>query len=169
MRLLLCATAMVLASSLGAQGVRISMKAWREPVLLDSMRQDHEIKAPPEKVYDAVHKAFADLGIPVGRTESGIVGSERFEKMHNLAGAPLSRAFNCGEGALGPFADAWRLEIAFVAWVRPSPKGGTTLSLATIASASDVSGAYRVPKECGSLGSLETKFVDRVNKRLGLD
>src|SRR5262249_32407833 len=107
-----------LSLPLGAQ-VRISLAAFTEPVLLDTIRSPHDLNARPEKVYDAVLRAFADLGIPTGRTDNklGIVGSERFERVNSLAGAPMSRSFACGEGATGSYADQLRLEIAVVAWV----------------------------------------------------
>jgi len=83
-----------------------------------------------------------------------------------LAGAPMSRSYNCGEGAAGPYADALRLEIAVVAWVAPAA-GGTNLGLATIASGRDVSGVFRNPKDCVSTCALELKILDRVGKLAG--
>ena len=160
--------ALVGAPLLPAQGVRISMHAWPEPVLLDTMRQEHKLSAQPDRVYEAVQKAFGELGIPGGGTDSraGIIASERFERTHNLAGAPMSRSFDCGIGATGPYADSFRLEIAVVAWVKPGANGGTTLGLATIASGSDITGVFRKPKECASTGALETRLLDRVSKIL---
>jgi hypothetical protein len=161
-------TALVAAAPLGAQ-VRINLAAWREPVLLDTLRQQHQLNAVPGPVYEAVLKAFADLGIPTGRTDgkAGIVGSERFERVNTLAGAPMSRSFSCGEGAAGPYADALRLEIAVVAWVASSETNGTTISFATIASGRDISGVFRAPRPCASTGALETKLLERVTKLVG--
>jgi hypothetical protein len=148
--------------------VRINLAAWHEPVMLDSMRQAHELNAAPGKVYESVLRAFADLGIPAGRTDNkaGIVGSERFERVTTLAGGPMSRSFDCGEGAAGPYADQLRLEIAVVAWV--SVEGNhTTLSLASVASGRDISGVFRAPRPCASTGALEMKLLDRVKKLTG--
>ena len=150
----------------GAQGVNISMKAWREPILMDTLKQVHDVKAPPGKVYEAALKAFADLGIPTGRTDGtrGIIGSERFERVNSLAGSPMSRSFSCGDSPTGPNADSFRLEIAVVAWVAPGDGGTTKLGLATIASGRDITGVGRAPKECASTGALEIKLRDRINK-----
>jgi hypothetical protein len=149
--------------SLGAQ-VRIKLAAWQESVLMDTIRQEHEVKAPAAKVYQAALKAFADLDIPTGRTDGtrGIIGSERFERMRSLAGAPMSRSFTCGEGALGPYADSFRLEIAVVVWVKPVEGGGTALGVATVASGRDVSGVFRGPQGCTTTGELEMKLLNRV-------
>jgi len=91
------------ASLLGAQGVRISLWAGRESVLMDTLRQDKELKASPAKVYEATLQAFAALDIPVGNTSStaGIIGSERFERIRTLGGTMLSKSFDCGEGPAG--------------------------------------------------------------------
>lgn len=152
------------APLLGAQDVRINMEPWRESVLMDTLRQNHDLDLPPTKVYDAVLKAFAALDIPVGNTAGniGVIGSERFMRYHALAGEPLSKAFDCGEGPTGKFADSYRIEIAVVAYVEPRPGGGSRLGLASIASGRDPTGPYRYPKECASTGRLERRIVDRV-------
>lgn len=151
----------------GAQ-VRINLRAWQEPVLLDTLRQNHDLKAPADVVYQAVLRAYADLGIPTGRTDgkTGVIGSERFERVNSLAGAPLSRSFDCGETTTGPVADSYRLEIAVVAWVTPQHPG-STLGLATIASGRDISGVFVRPRPSQSTGALEGKILDRVTKIVG--
>jgi hypothetical protein len=136
------------------------------------MRQDHPIEALPADLYQAVLKSYATLGIPTGKTlgEAGIIGSEKFDRTHNFAGAPLSLSYECGDGATGPNADSYRLTIAVVAWVRPDPKNGKSiLSLASLASAESVEGARRAPRACTSTGRIEGKIVDEVRKILGIE
>jgi hypothetical protein len=156
------------ATAASAQGVSINMRAWRDPVLMDTLRQDHELTAAPEKVYEATLKAFGDLGIPAGRTDgkAGIIGSERFERMNSLGGSPMSRWFDCGESPTGPNANSLRLEIAVVVWVAPA-SGGTKIGLATIASGRDVAGVSRALRPCASTGALEGKVLAQVTKLVG--
>jgi hypothetical protein len=160
------ALAAVTSAAAHAQGVRVKLPAWAEPVLLDSMRQEQVIAGTPEAVYSATLHAFADLGIPIGNTDNahGIIGSEKFDRLHSLAGAPMSRSFSCGESATGPNADSYRLSIAIVVWVSPSKDGGTTLGLAAAASGADISGVYRNPRECASTGWIEGKIIAGVQK-----
>ena len=155
-------------SALAAQGVTITLKALREPVLMDTLRQEHHLRAVPSMVYDATLKAFAQLEIPTGRTDGtrGIIGSERFERAHSIVGLPMSRSFNCGESPTGPNADSFRLEIAIVAWVIDA-KPGTTLALAAVAEGRDNSGMSRAVKECASLGTVEMKLLEAVTKIVG--
>jgi hypothetical protein len=150
--------------TVGAQ-VRIKLGAWQESVLMDTLRQEHEMSAPADKVYQAALKAFADLDIPTGRTDGakGIIGSERFERARSIAGSPMSRSFACGESALGPNADNFRLEIAVAVWVTPE-NGGSKVGIATVASGRDVSGVFRGPQGCTSTGNIEQKILDRVQK-----
>jgi hypothetical protein len=159
--------AIAAAAPLSAQ-VHITMKAWREPVLMDTLRQEHHLRASPAQVYEAALQAFAKLDIPTGRTDgkAGIIGSERFERMRVLVGAPMSRSFNCGEGPAGAFADSYRLEIAVVAWIAED-KPGTKLSLATIASGRDISGVSRAARECPSSGNVETKLLEAITRIVG--
>jgi hypothetical protein len=157
-------------SLLGAQGVRVSLGAGREPVLMDTLRQEHVINAPPGKVYEAALRAFAALDIPVGNTSSteGIIGSERFQRMRVLGGTMLSKSFDCGEGPAGPKANTYRLDIVVVAYIAPVPGGeGTRLGLAIFAEGRDPTGPYATPRQCGSTGALETKLVDRIKQLTG--
>jgi hypothetical protein len=167
-RSLVVAGAVALSASRAHAQVRINLGAWHEPILLDTLRQDHELRAAPEKVYEATLKAFAELDIPTGRTsgKSGIIGSERFERSHALGNLLLSKLYNCGEGPTGPYADSFRLEIAVVAWVVPVGTG-SKLGLATVASARDISGVAHQSRACYSSGTLETKLLEQVTKLVG--
>lgn len=150
--------------TLGAQGVHINMLPWREPVLMDTLKIEAKVSATPEKVYLAAQKAFGDLGIPLGNTDNkvGVLGSERFQRSHNLNGTILSKLFDCGEGATGPYADAYRLEIAVAAFVKPDGEGGTTLGVATLATGRDPGGTSRAARACTSTGRLEDMLTQRV-------
>jgi hypothetical protein len=158
------------ASLLGAQGVRISLWAGRESVLMDTLRQDKELKATPARVYEATLQAFAALDIPVGNTSStaGIIGSERFERIRALGGTMLSKSFDCGEGPAGPKANFYRLDIAVAAYVSPIPGSERTrFGLAVVASGRDPTGPYSTPRQCASTGALETKIVEKVRQITG--
>jgi len=158
------------ASLLGAQGVRISLGAGREQVLMDTLRQYTELKAAPEKVYEATMHAFGALDIPMGNTSStsGIIGSERFERIRVLGGTMLSKFFDCGEGPAGPKANLYRLQIAVAAYVSPIAGGnGTRLGLAIVSEGRDPTGPYSTPRTCASTGALETKIVDKVRQLTG--
>lgn len=154
-------------TSVHAQGVRVKLTAWPAPVLLDTLRQDHSVAADPQVVYAAVQKAFAELELPVGNTDSqaGIIGTDLFERRGRLAGAAMARSFNCGDSPMGaPNADTFRLSIAVAAWVKPDGKGGTILGLAAAADGLDASGARRGAHECTSTGELEGKIVAAVTR-----
>jgi hypothetical protein len=148
----------------GQGPVRVMLPAYRESVLMDSLRQDHTLQSPPDAVYRAVLDAYRELDIPTGNTDGkvGIVGSEKFERRIRLAGTQLSNLFSCGEGPAGPHADFYRLTIAIVAWVRPREGGGATLGLAAAASGQDISGTSKIPRECISTGRIEEKIRQRV-------
>ena len=163
--------AAIAAPALGAQGVRINFEAYREPVLMDTLRQNYVIKAAPAKVYEAALKAFADLDIPVGNTvgTEGVIGSERFHRMHSLAGDLLSKSFDCGDDPTGPSANSQRVEIAVVAYVAPAPSGesGTRLGVSVIAQGREVAGPYRAPRPCASTGALERKLRNKIQQLSG--
>jgi len=164
------ALVVALANVAAAQNVRIRLQAWTEPVLLDTIQVQREFRAPPGQVYDAVLHAYPALDIPVGQTAStqGIIGSERFKRSRALAGALLSKSFDCGDGPTGPYADSYQLEIVVVAYVAPAHTGGgTRLGVSTIASGRDLTGPIQVPKACLSTGRLEKLVFEEVTKRTG--
>lgn len=165
--LMICA-----ASAAGAQNIRINLEAYREPVLMDTLRVNFDVGAPPAKVYEATLKAFAAFEIPVGNTagNAGIIGSERFHRMRTLAGDLLSKSFACGEDPTGPNADSHRIEIAVVAYVAPSTSGAsgsTQLGLAVVAQGREPAGPYRAPRVCASTGALERKLYNKIQQIAG--
>lgn len=157
-----------IANVAAAQNVRVRLQAFTEPVLLDTMQVQREFRAAPAKVYDAVLHAYPALEIPLGQTSNteGVVGSERFNRSRSLAGALLSKSYDCGDGPTGPIADSYNLEIVVVAYVVPAA-GGTRLGVSTIASGRDLTGPIRVPRACLSTGRLEKLVFDEVTKRTG--
>ncbi len=159
----------VLANVATAQNVRIRLQAWTEPVLLDTMQVQREFRAEPAKIYDAVLHAYPALDIPVGQTANtqGVIGSERFQRSRNLAGALLSKSYDCGEGPTGPYADSYQLDIVVVAYVVPLPGKGTRLGVSTVASGRDLTGPIRMAKACYSTGRLEKLVFDEVTKHTG--
>jgi hypothetical protein len=159
----------VVANVAAAQNVRIHLQAWTEPVLLDTIQVHREFRAGPAKVYDAVLHAYPALDIPVGQTANtqGIVGSERFRRSRSMAGALLSKSFDCGDGPTGPYADSYQLDIVVVAYIVPAPGGGTRLGVSTIASGRDLTGPIRVARACLSTGRLERMVFDEVTKQTG--
>ncbi len=159
----------VLANVATAQNVRIRLQAWTEPVLLDTMQVQREFRAEPAKIYDAVLHAYPALDIPVGQTANtqGVIGSERFQRSRNLAGALLSKSYDCGEGPTGQYADSYQLDIVVVAYVVPLPGKGTRLGVSTVASGRDLTGPIRVAKACYSTGRLEKLVFDEVTKHTG--
>jgi hypothetical protein len=162
---------LVLANVATAQNVRVRLQAWTEPVLLDTIQVHRQFRAAPAQIYDAVLHAYPALEIPVGQTANteGIIGSERFKRSRSLAGALLSKSFDCGLGPTGPYADSYQLEIVVVAYVAPSGGGGggTRLGVSTIASGSDLTGPIRFPKACLSTGRIEKMVFEEVTKRTG--
>jgi hypothetical protein len=160
---------LALANVATAQNVRVRLQAWTEPVLLDTIQVHRQFRAAPAQIYDAVLHAYPALEIPVGQTANteGIIGSEQFKRSRSLAGALLSKSFDCGAGPTGPYADSHQLEIVVVAYVAPSDGGGTRLGVSTIASGRDLTGPIGVPKACLSTGRIEKLIFEEVTKRTG--
>jgi hypothetical protein len=167
--LLAFGTVAISPTTVRAQGYRASLPAFPRSIMMDTLRQDHDLKADPGAVYTATLAAFKEFGIEVAAMDSaaGIVANSHFKVPHFFAGAVTSRSFDCGEGTRGPKADSWSLQLAIVAFINPAPGGGTKLGIAAAGSASDPAGASRDPVACASTGVFETKIASLIAKKTG--
>ena len=165
---IVAAIGVLAAGTASAQSIRVTLPAWTEPVLLDTLRQEHQLSAAPGVVFAATRKTFAEFRIPVKHADStvGTISSDKFETGRALAGAIMSRSFGCGETAIGPNADSYRLSIAIAVWVKPGKDGGSLLSVAAAASGRDPAGVYGHPRGCATTGWIEQKIATTVEKLL---
>jgi hypothetical protein len=96
----------------------------------------------------------------------GMVAAARFVKSRNLNGTPLSKYVSCGSGMTGLFADNYRVQMPVAVFVDASPKGGSLLRVAVIASAQDPSGTSNNAVTCGSTGVLEGDLRKAIQSQL---
>ena len=126
------------------------------------------IASPSSMVWLASKKVFADWDIPL-TTESPSthqLGNVNFSKARQIAGKPMAKFVECGNGLNGPKAATYRIYISLLTDVIPDGPNGTKLQTTFAPMAQDVAGggSDRIP--CGSTGLLEQLFIESVKANL---
>jgi hypothetical protein len=119
------------------------------------------VKATPDKVWPALLKAYAALGVTIEILDrpTGRVGNARFQKMHRFAGQPLSKFLNCGNTFSGPAADSYRMTLGVLSTMR-TVSDGTEIETQFSAEGQNIEGASHDPVSCASTGALEERLKE---------
>jgi hypothetical protein len=127
------------------------------------------VQATPEAAWDALPKAYADLGIPVREVAdaSRTLGNSRFVISRRLGETPLSRYLECGSGLTGPFADRYRVEMLIRTSIVPAETGGVRVDTYVEASARNPEGSSNTGVACATTHRLEREIAERVRFHVG--
>lgn len=128
-----------------------------------------QVDSPPQAVWDAVKKVYADLEIPVtvDNPPGHQLGNLKFVKSRQMAGRAMTEFINCGQSMTGPNAATFRITMSLMTDVNPDGKGGTKLQTTFVASGQDVTGSSSFVIPCGTTGRLELLVLGRVKSALG--
>lgn len=129
----------------------------------------HQVGATPDRVWAVLPAVYQGLGIAVGTNlpEARTIGNTKLVLNRTLAGQPLSTFLSCGDGPTGtPLANNYRVDMALVTMLNPTPNGGTRVETRVGASATNraVSGASVA---CATTGRLEALIAERIKNHLG--
>jgi len=127
------------------------------------------VQATPEAAWEALPKAYADLGIPVKEVSdaSRSLGNSRFAVSRRLGETPLSRYLECGSGLTGPFADRYRIEMLIRTSIVAVETGGVRVDTYVEASARNPEGSSNTGVACASTQRLEREIAERVRFHAG--
>lgn len=128
----------------------------------------HVLPYSVEKVWRALPAVLDSLGIPIQTMDPAkrVVGSAGFKIRGRLKNVPLSRYIDCGSStAIGPNADTYEVNIAFLAAVQPAEGTSSSVSLTFEAAGKPVNFAQDY-SQCASKAVLESRFYDVLAARL---
>jgi hypothetical protein len=127
------------------------------------------VQATPEAAWEALPKAYADLGIPVQEVSesSHVLGNSHFVVSRRLGETPLSQYLECGSGLTGPFADRYRVEMLVRTSVVPAEAGAARVDTYVAASARNPEGSSNTGVACASTQRLEREIAERVRVHVG--
>ena len=133
----------------------VRLKGYRDRVRLDTTIIWKQVNGPPATTMRNLVAVLDSLQVPVEVADStkGRLHHSGFVVRTRLAGMPISHSFRCGTGLAGDYADTWRVNVAYVAYVLPD---GTRslVGLGSAAGASDIEGASKPAVPCATTGGL---------------
>ncbi|HSW28621.1 MAG TPA: hypothetical protein VLH75_03910 [Longimicrobiales bacterium] len=127
------------------------------------------VPVTPEAAWEALPKAYADLGIPVREVSetSRTLGNSRLAISRRLGDAPLSRYLECGSNLTGPFADRYRIEMLIRTSIVPADAGGVRVESYLEATGRNPEGSSNTGVACATTQRLEREIARRVRTHAG--
>ena len=99
------------------------------------------IAAPPAVVWGAAKKVYAALGIPVTVENPAAhqLGNANFYASRQLAGQPMTKFVDCGNGMTGQKAATYRIYMSLLTTIESDGGSGTRVNTTFIPMGQDVS------------------------------
>lgn len=129
---------------------------------------DTVIAGMPDRVWDALQAAYAEVGIEVLAINRpiGELGNRNFRVVGKLGGKPASTYFNCGfDPYSGPQANALPIQASLITVIRPESATSTHVESKLTGSARKI-GVSANPLYCSSTGELERRIAEATQKHV---
>ena len=139
--------------------LRTPQEAGHEDVVVDASRT---------AVLNALMTAYSDLGIEVrySNPQTAELGNRNFAKIHTIAGEPLTKYLDCGMTPTGPAASSYRITMSMLSMAVPD-SAGVRIETRLQARATNF-GVSTEPRDCHSLGTLESRLHKLVKTKLAM-
>jgi hypothetical protein len=143
------------------RNITVRLKAYPEPIKLDTLMRWHDVLATPSATYAALREAVDTLKIPLLTADSlrRLLHNPGFDARSRLAGKFMHSWWHCGQGFAGEYADTYRMTIAYAIVVDPTPDGNSRVGIAFVSGAQSLDGASAEPLACGTTGALEQQLL----------
>jgi hypothetical protein len=116
--------------------------------------------------WSALQSVYASLEIPLSMrdNEKKTLGNSAYRTRRRVGAVPMIRAFDCGGESGMPNAETYDITMEITSLVTPAPDGRARLQTLVQASARRPSGGNVSEVRCTSLGGLESKIAEMVEK-----
>ena len=120
------------------------------------------------RVYEALITVFDAIKVPLTIRDStyAVLGNLQFSKSRTLAGAQMSRYFECGSGLTGPNADTFKVTMALMVRVEAVTPETSRVRTGLIAGAQNIMAGSADPVRCSTTGMLELRMHEVLLQRL---
>lgn len=125
------------------------------------------VAGKPADVWKLAEGVYAALDIPVTLKDvpNGQLGNRSFWKRRVLGPRRMSELVNCGSGATGQNADAYRIQMSLTTTLT-AKSDQTLVETLLIAYGQDVGGDSTAPVQCASTGALENMINQSIQANL---
>ncbi len=116
--------------------------------------------------WSALQSAYASLEIPLSMRDNAkkSLGNTAFRTRRRVGSVPMIRAVDCGGESGMPNAETYDITLEITSLVTPTPDGRSRLQTLVQGSARRPSGGNVTEVRCTSLGGLENKISEMVEK-----
>lgn len=122
----------------------------------------------PEQVWAVLPAVYAELGIPLlvldPATKS--IGNSGYRVRRSLGKVPLYRYLDCGSSGTLKNAETYQINMSIMTTAHANPGGGTLVSTAITGTGKNPVTSSSAEVRCSSLGDLEIRIRDMVQKRV---
>lgn len=125
-----------------------------------------EIAGSVDVTWNALQSVYASLEIPLSMRDEQkkTLGNTAFRTRRRIGPVPMIRALDCGGESGMPNAETYDITLELSSLVTPSAGGTARLQTLVQASARRVTGGGSNPVRCSSIGGLEEKIAEMVQK-----
>lgn len=141
-------------------------------VNINAMNLDTDVRlfstGTVDQVWAALPLVYADLGIPltVNNSQTKVIGNEGWKVRRSIARVPLHRYLDCGSSGTMRNAETYEVTLSIVTTIVPNPNGGSVVSTAISGVGRNPITSNTNPVRCASLGDLEIRVRDMVQRRV---
>jgi hypothetical protein len=116
--------------------------------------------------WSALQSVYASMEIPLSMRDNAkkTLGNSAFRTRRRVGPVPMIRALNCGGESGMPNAETYDITLEITSMVTPTPDGRSRLQTLVQGSARRPSGGNVTEVRCTSLGGLEDKIAEMVEK-----
>lgn len=124
------------------------------------------INANVDVAWSALQSVYVTLEIPLSRrdNEKKVLGNSAFRTRRRVGSVPMIRAVDCGGESGMPNAETYDVTLEITSMLSPTPDGRTRLQTLVQGSARRPSSGNPNDVRCTSLGGLESKISEMVEK-----
>lgn len=141
-------------------------------VKINTMNIDTDVRlfstGTPDQVFAVLPAVYTELGIPLSlsdpRTKS--VGNTGWKTRRSIGKVPMQRYLDCGSSGTLQNAETYQVHMSVVTSVRPNPSGGAIVSTSISGTGKNPVTSSSAEVRCSSMGNLEIRIRDMVQKRI---
>lgn len=141
-------------------------------IQINAMNIDTDVRlfstGTPDQVWAVLPQVYAELKIPltVNNPATKTLGNDGYRVRRSLAKVPLYRYFDCGSSGTMYNAETYRITMSIMTTAHANPGGGTVVSTSLTGTGKNPVTSSSAEVRCASLGNLEIRIRDMVQKKI---
>lgn len=139
---------------------------------LNAMNIDTDVRlfstGTVDQVWAVLPAVYAELGIPltVNNAATKTIGNTGWRTRRSIAKVPMQRYLDCGSSGTLQNAETYAITMSIVTTVRPNASGGSVVATAITATGKNPVTSSTAEVRCASMGDLEIRIRDMVQKKV---